>query len=194
MARTIPYLLVWFRLLLAPGFWIGYALSVDQRIFAVMLMAGIVSDIFDGVLARRWGTSEPRLRRFDSNTDSVFYGCSGLVGVLLHADFLRPWRTGLLVMFALLIAQNIIHGIRYRQQPSPSYHMWSGKLWSIALVVALISLFLGTPSAWAIDAVIALGILNCVEAIIASLILSKPMTDINTLWHAIQIARAEKQP
>jgi CDP-diacylglycerol--glycerol-3-phosphate 3-phosphatidyltransferase len=191
VARTIPYLLVWFRLLLAPGFWIGYALGIDERIFAVMLVAGIVSDIYDGVLARRWGTSTPTLRRFDSNTDSIFYGCAGLVGVFLHAAFLAPWRTGLLVMFAFQIAQNLIHGFRYRQQPS--YHMWSGKLWSIALVVALISLFLGTPSAWAVDAVVALGIFNCVEASIASLILSKPLTDINTLYHAILIARAERR-
>ncbi|MEI9998573.1 MAG: hypothetical protein WDO13_05100 [Verrucomicrobiota bacterium] len=31
-----------------------------------LLLAGLVSDIFDGVLARRWKTSTPALRRFDS--------------------------------------------------------------------------------------------------------------------------------
>ena len=184
----VPYFLVFFRLSLAPGFWLAYVLHAEGWIYAAMLLAGIFSDVFDGVLARRWKTSTPGLRRLDSNVDTAFYGCAGTVCVLLHADDVQPWQVGLAIMFALLIAQNLVHGYRYVQQPS--YHLWSGKLWSIALVVALIGLFLGYPSAWALHAVVFLGIWNSVEAMIASLILSKPMTDVNTLYHAIKLARA----
>jgi CDP-diacylglycerol---glycerol-3-phosphate 3-phosphatidyltransferase len=184
----IPYSLVWFRLLLAPAFWVGYALGADHRLYAGLLIAGIVSDIFDGVLARRWKTSTPKLRRFDSNVDSLFYGSSAILAASLFPAYLKPWWTGFLVMFLFLIAQNVVHGLRFREQPA--YHMWSGKLWSIAIVVALTCLFLGRPPGWALDAIVVLGIYNCIEAMIASLILPRPMVDIPTVFHAIKIAKA----
>jgi CDP-diacylglycerol--glycerol-3-phosphate 3-phosphatidyltransferase len=185
----IPWLLVWLRLLLTPCFIIGYFVGAPGWLYVVMLLVGILSDIFDGVLARRWGTSTPALRRFDSNTDTLFYGCSGLTAVLLNAAYLRPWWLGLLLMFGLMFAQNVLNGIRYRVQPS--YHFYSGKLWSIVLVVTLSGLFLKRPLDWAIDGNIVLGIYNSVEGIIASLILSRPVTDIPTVFHAVKIARAE---
>lgn len=185
----IPYLLVWFRLALAPGFLVGYWVGADQRLYVGLLLAGIVSDIFDGVLARRWKCSTPRLRRLDSNVDTIFYGCAGLVGVILHADFIKPWRIGLLIMFLLLIAQNVINGLRYGRQPS--YHMWSGKTWSVMIIVALIGFFLGRPSGWALDVVVGLGIYNSIEGIVASLILPRPLADIPSVFHAINLARAD---
>jgi phosphatidylglycerophosphate synthase len=183
----IPYSLVWFRLLLAPVFVAGYFLDASPWLCVALLVAGIISDIFDGVLARRWGTSTLLLRRCDSNVDMVFYGVAGVIAVLLHAAWLAPWWFGLAAMFGFMIAQSVVNGVRFRQQPA--YHMWSGKLWSIVLVVALIGLFLGRPMAWSIDALLALAIWNSIEGIIASLILPRPMADIPTVFHAIRIAR-----
>jgi len=70
--------------------------------------------------------------------------------------------------------------------------MWSGKLWSIALVIAMISLFLGDPSIWALNITITLAIYNSIEGIIASFISPKPLTDVPTIFHVIQIVRADK--
>jgi phosphatidylglycerophosphate synthase len=185
--QWIPFALVWFRLALAPIFAASAILQAPPWLYVAVLLAGIVSDIFDGVLARRWGTSTPLLRRCDSNVDTVFYGFAGVTAVLLHAAWLSPWRFGLAAMFLLMIAQNAINGVKFRQQPA--YHMWSGKLWSIVLVIALISLFVDTPSVWAVNGLIALGIYNSIESIIASLILPRPMVDIPTVFHAVSIAK-----
>jgi phosphatidylglycerophosphate synthase len=190
MRTWFPFGLVGFRLLLAPLFIVGLLSGVPPWFYVALLLAGIGSDIFDGVLARRWGTSTPSLRRFDSNVDSVFYGLAGVTVVFIHAAYLSPWRGGLSAMFLFMIAQNVVNGIRYRRQPA--YHMWSGKLWSIVLVVALVGLFLNRPCAWAIDGLIALGIYNAIEGMVASLVLAKPMTDIPTMFHAIRIASAKK--
>lgn len=183
----IPYALVSFRLLMAPGFWLAYCLGATGSTYVAMMVAGIVSDIYDGVLARRWGTSTPRLRRFDSNTDTLFWGCAGMVAVLLHPEVVRPWFCGIATMFALMIAQNVVNGFRYNVQPS--YHFYSGKAWSIALLIVLIGAFTGTPLAWVMDVMIMLGVVNSIEGVIASLILSAPMTDIPTVFHAMGIAR-----
>jgi CDP-diacylglycerol---glycerol-3-phosphate 3-phosphatidyltransferase len=186
----IPYAMVWFRLALAPIFAANYFIDGPAWVYVVALLGGMISDIYDGVLARRWGTSTPLLRRCDSNVDTIFYGFAGTVAVLHQAAWLSPWRYGIALMFLLMVAQNVINGVKFRQQPA--YHMWSGKLWSIVLVIALISLFVNTPSAWAVTGLIVLGIYNSIEGIIASLILPKPMVDIPTVFHAMRIAANEK--
>jgi phosphatidylglycerophosphate synthase len=186
----IPFVLVWIRLALSPCFLIGYFAGGPGWLYVTMLLVGIVSDIFDGVLARRWNCVTPGLRRFDSNVDTLFYGLAGVTAVLLRSAFLSPWLIGFAVMFGLFLTQNVINGIRYGRQPS--YHMWSGKLWSIALVVALTGLFINRPAAWAIDLVIVLGIYNSLEGIIASLISDKPVTDVRSVFDVIQLVVEDK--
>jgi len=187
-----PYLLVFFRLTLAPAFWIAYFLNSPPWLYVTFLLAGIFSDIFDGILARRWGTSTPHLRRLDSNVDTLFYGCSGLVAVLLQAAWLHPWFFPLLVMFLFMVIHNLVALVRYGRQ-QPSYHMYSGKLWSIVLVVTLITLFLGHPSVWALNATIFLGLYNSTEGILASLISPKPLTDVPSIFHVLKIVRTHKE-
>ena len=186
----IPWILLWFRLSLAPLFPIGYLLRADGRFYAGLLLAGIVSDIFDGVLARRWKSSTPSLRRCDGNVDTIFYSSAGLTAVTLHGSYLTPWIWGLAVMFSFMVTQNMVNIVKYGRQPS--YHMYSGKLWGIFLVTALIGLFLDRPWIWALDGMVVLGIYNSLEDIIASLVLPTPMTDIPTVFHAIKLARAGK--
>ena len=192
LPALIPYLLVFLRLSLAPCFWLAYFLHAPPWLYVTLLLAGIISDIFDGILARRWGTSTPRLRRLDSNVDTLFYGCSGLVAVLLQADWLRAWFVSLLIMFVFMVVHNFIALVRYGRQ-QPSYHMYSGKLWSIVLVVTLISLYLNTPSAWALNTMIFLGLYNSTEGILASLISPKPLTDVPSIFHVLKIVRADKK-
>jgi len=83
--KYIPWALVWFRLSLAPIFPVGCILGANGGLYVGLLLAGIVSDIFDGVLARRWKCSAPALRRADSNVDTVFYSAAGLTAVALQA-------------------------------------------------------------------------------------------------------------
>ena len=62
-----------------------------------MIAAGFLSDVYDGILARRWGTETAALRVADSAADTVFY-----LGVL-SAVIARHWPV-LRDRLALLIA------------------------------------------------------------------------------------------
>ncbi len=182
----IPWVLIWFRLSLALLFPLGYFCGAEGWLYVGTLLAGIFSDIFDGILARRWKSSTPALRRTDGNVDTIFYSSAGIVAVMLNIGYLAPWKTALGLMFLFMVAQNLVNILKYGKQPS--YHMWSGKLWSIFLVAALIGLFTNHPSGWVLGVMVGLAIYNSTEDIIASLILPGPMTDIPTVFHAIKLA------
>src|SRR5579883_1741307 len=71
-----PLSLTVFRLLLGPVM-IGLALRMpgSGAWLVVCLYAAILSDIFDGILARHLKVATPSLRRFDSQTDLLFWLC-----------------------------------------------------------------------------------------------------------------------
>ena len=72
----LPYILILFRFLLAPTIlWIAYATpeSVARPAIVIAIVVGLLSDIFDGIIARHRGISTVKMRRLDSQTDLVFW-------------------------------------------------------------------------------------------------------------------------
>ena len=70
----IPKGLILFRFLLAPVILaLAYFIGENSKIIIVVLMyLGLISDIFDGIIARRQNSSTEKLRRLDSQTDMIF--------------------------------------------------------------------------------------------------------------------------
>lgn len=153
--------------------------------FAACLVAALLSDIFDGVIARRLDVATPALRRLDSIADSIFYAAAIYVVWVLNPqvilDHLGP--------LALLLA---LEGIRYafdfwKFRREASYHMWSSKLWGLVLFVAFFAvLVLDRAEPW-VAAAIWLGILADTEGLLISAVLPNWKNDVPTLFHALRI-------
>ena len=70
---ALPYALTLLRLLLAPVLvWMVYA-QAPGLAFAGVIVTAFVSDVFDGVVARKLGVATAELRLLDSRVDLVFY-------------------------------------------------------------------------------------------------------------------------
>ncbi|HEY8616834.1 CDP-alcohol phosphatidyltransferase family protein [Phenylobacterium sp.] len=71
--QAVPRLLIWFRLAAGLAMLaLAAAFDHEARAAAVVLLGlGVLSDIFDGVIARRLGVATAELRTFDSRTDLV---------------------------------------------------------------------------------------------------------------------------
>lgn len=61
------------RLLLGPIALACALTNVPRWIYLPILVAGTLSDIYDGILARSFGVATPALRRYDSVTDVIYY-------------------------------------------------------------------------------------------------------------------------
>jgi len=71
--QQIPWLMATGRALLGPVLVIGEKCGWNGFTLAALIVTALLSDIFDGVLARRWGCDTAAVRLFDSMADTFFY-------------------------------------------------------------------------------------------------------------------------
>ncbi|RYF19418.1 MAG: CDP-alcohol phosphatidyltransferase family protein, partial [Flavobacteriales bacterium] len=72
---SLPYLLILFRFLLAPTIlFMAWRMGESAtNLILVLMFLGLMSDIFDGIIARKQQISTEKMRRLDSQTDLVFW-------------------------------------------------------------------------------------------------------------------------
>jgi CDP-diacylglycerol--glycerol-3-phosphate 3-phosphatidyltransferase len=73
MKRCLPLALTTLRLLLGPLALFCALRGVARFVYLPILIVRTLSDIFDGILARRLGVATARLRRYDSVTHVIYY-------------------------------------------------------------------------------------------------------------------------
>ena len=188
MLRAIPWSMIVFRALLAPllvaaALW----LPAPQLWLGAMIAAGFLSDVYDGVLARRWGTDTAALRIADSAVDTVFYLGVLAAVIIRHGPVLRE-RIWLLA--AVLVLEGLRMGfdwLKFRRMAS--YHSYAAKLWGVLLAVSTIALLCFDRGFWLLTAALIWGVLCDLEGLAMSALLPVWKHDVKTLGRAIELRR-----
>ena len=154
---------------------------------AILLVIGFLSDVFDGVIARRTGTATPILRRLDSMVDTVFYLGIAIAAWLLHRAELHPLLPLMLLVIGTELATNALCWLRFRREAS--YHAWSARMFGVLLFAALLLLFAAGSPALILPAII-VGLLSHAENAAITLTLPEWRYDVRSLFAAWQIRRA----
>lgn len=188
MVAYIPGALVAFRALVsALLIWDAWDGTVSNW-FLAGFVAAFLSDVFDGIIARRLGVSTSRLRYADTWADIALY-----VAVLASAWLVH--RERLLALgwpFALLLASTLVSWgadlLKYKRLSS--YHPWSAKAWGITLAIATVALFGWNYTGWAMWLMIGVGVLSNLECIGITLVLPRWTHDVPSLAHALRLRAA----
>ena len=141
--KWIPALLVAARVVLAPV--IAWLLMEHRAAFAGWLyIAAVLSDIYDGVIARRLGVSTLRLRIADGCADVWLFVCL-LAGLWFgYRPLILPlaWPFGI-AMFLQALSWAFCF---WRFGQMTSYHSFLAKLTGLSLLISILALlFTGTP-------------------------------------------------
>jgi CDP-diacylglycerol--glycerol-3-phosphate 3-phosphatidyltransferase len=185
--KWIPALLIALRVVMAPV--IAGLLMEHRAAFAGWLyVAAVLSDIFDGVIARRLGIVTLRLRLADGWADLWLYLCL-LAGLWVGY---RAWISPLAWPFEIAVALQIVSWAfcLCRFGKMTSYHSLLAKLTALALMIGILILLLtGTRLALAI----ALWIfaLNLLEEIAMTAILHRYHHDVWNLPAALRLRRED---
>jgi CDP-diacylglycerol--glycerol-3-phosphate 3-phosphatidyltransferase len=156
--------------------------------FGACLVIAFLSDVFDGIIARRLNVATPLLRRLDSVADSFFYVAALFAGWYLHRGLLVGHLTALGVLIGLEMTRYAVDWKRFGREAA--YHMWSSKLWGVALFAGFFAVLVWGAGGWPVSLAIDVGILADVEGLAISLILREWKNDVPTFVHALRIRRA----
>jgi phosphatidylglycerophosphate synthase len=189
LLTKIPLALTALRACLGPLVLLLAILWPNQIAFGICLTIAFLSDIFDGIIARRLNIATEGLRRLDSIADSIFYVAAAGAAWLLHPQAILDRIQPILVLIALEIVRYVFDYYKYRRETS--YHMWSSKLWGIFLFIGFMSLLAFNDQGIFVTLFIYIGILADIEGLAISLTLKKWTHDVPTIFHALRLRAAQ---
>jgi CDP-diacylglycerol--glycerol-3-phosphate 3-phosphatidyltransferase len=154
---------------------------------AIAISLALLSDIFDGILARRWGVDTERLRRWDTRVDIFFYLCVLIVVLLLFpAAIYRRWLL-LAAVITAEVLQQAFAAVKYGRHSS--YHSIFAKTWGLLLAAAAIALLGFGVDNWLLDLALGWGILCNLQGLIMTLVLPGWHRDVPSIFHALRLRR-----
>lgn len=180
MKRQLPFALTTLRLLLGPVALAAAFVNAPRWIFLPLLVAGTLSDIFDGILARQLGVATPALRRYDSITDVIYYlFILGALWRLCHPIILRNlWAVG--VVLGTEAGSILVCAVKFGKYPAT--HSWLAKFYGLCLLGGLVALLAFDAGNWAVImlAIVAAG--TNAEIILLHLLAKTPPVDVRSIF------------
>ncbi len=180
----LPSILVGIRLAIAPLLLLD---AWDRHIgswFLTGYIVAVLSDIFDGIIARRLGVSTVRLRQADSWADICLYLCIAASAWWIYPQLIIDFKVPLLLAAIAQVSLYAIGWIKFRK--FPSFHTYTAKIWGLALLVATVRLF-GFNDASFLWLAIGMCLINSIEEIAMTLILTEWQCDVLSIFAAIDL-------
>ena len=180
MKRHLPFALTTLRLLLGPVALACALTNVPRWIFLPILVTGTLSDIYDGILARRYGVATPALRRYDSVTDVIYYL------FILAAAFLlcKPVVTQNWLLIALIMLSEagtiLVSYVRFGKYPAT--HSYLAKFYGLCLLAVLIVLLVFNAGSWVIMALTGVALVTNLEIIAIHCLMKTPPVDVKSIF------------
>lgn len=187
--NKIPFVLILFRFLLAPIIiLLAYLLKENSRLIIVILIfLGLLSDIFDGIIARKLGVSSVKLRRLDSQVDLIFWIAVMYTCYVLNPELIIQNKIGLII---LLVMEFLCYALSYiRFSKETCTHAFLSKIWGLCLFVAFVSIIGFGYGGITLKLAIYWGIISQLDVIFIILIIPKWQNDIPSCYHAFLIKK-----
>lgn len=190
MTRSlVPNLLSALRIALMPAVLLT-AVGGSKQWFTGLLITALLTDAFDGYLARKLKAESELGRKLDSFADYLVM-ITGIAGIaLLWPDIMRrelAWvTTGLVAFFAV-----VIYGF-VRLGRAPCYHTWASKILAVACGPSLVPL-LAEWSAVPFHTVMSLLVLCGLEEISIAVLVPWQVGEVPTVWHAWRLRREARR-
>ena len=186
---NIPIALILFRLFLAPIILgLAYFIGDSARLIIVVLMfLGLISDILDGIIARKQGVSSAKLRRMDSQTDMIFWLSLGFATWILFPQLIADNSIIIWTILAMELACYLISFVKFKRETCT--HAFLSKLWGLTLLIAFTSLIGFNHAGIPFTVAIVMGLISHIDRILITLILPRWTHDIPSAYHAYLIRR-----
>lgn len=150
---------------------------------AGLLALGVLTDVFDGIIARHLNVSTEKLRRLDSSVDQVFWALVLVATYLARPEFFAHNAAKLWVLLALEGLTYAVSFLKFRKEVAT--HSWGAKAWVLVSFAALLQILSTGDSQVLFSACFWFGVLSRVEIVAILLLLRRWANDVPTAYHAL---------
>jgi CDP-diacylglycerol--glycerol-3-phosphate 3-phosphatidyltransferase len=184
---SAPEALIAFRAACAPAMFVLACFGVPGPLLAAILFAGFLSDVLDGIVARRQGIATAGLRHADTLVDTVFYITASVALRIAVPDVFLGSGAALVVMIAVHVSRTTFELTKYGR--IASYHMWSSKTLGVLLLVTMTTVFVTLRPNALVAVTLWVGVANELEGFTASIFLPRWTADVPSVVHAYRLSR-----
>jgi CDP-diacylglycerol--glycerol-3-phosphate 3-phosphatidyltransferase len=123
--RHVPIALIYSRLFIGVFLFVFSFLHWQHfNVLAIVLFAaGLLSDIFDGIIARRLGVSTQKMRRLDSLIDQIFWCLTAAAAFVQCPQFFYDNYIKLAILLSVEALTYLVSFIKFKKKlphmPSP---------------------------------------------------------------------------
>ncbi|MCP9768075.1 CDP-alcohol phosphatidyltransferase family protein [Lacihabitans sp. LS3-19] len=190
--NKIPIALIIIRLILGFLVIIISVLKIQNyNIIAVsLLLFGLLTDIFDGIIARKLNISTQFLRRMDSSVDQVFFISMAIATYIQCPIFFENNSSKLTILIGFEILTYIVSFLKFRKEIAT--HSIGAKIWTLVLFATLVEIILNCESGLIFTVCFWLGIITRIEIISIILVLKTWTNDVPSLYHAIRLRQGKE--
>ncbi|TKC06916.1 CDP-alcohol phosphatidyltransferase family protein [Pedobacter frigoris] len=187
----IPISLIYSRLLFSVVILLLSFTQPDhfRLIINTLLIIGLLTDVFDGIIARMLNISTVKLRRLDSFIDQVFW-LSALVGAYVTCS--QFFKENAVLLGMLLGAEALTYIVSYLKfKKEVATHAILSKVWTLTILATLIQIISTCDSSWLFITCFYMGMITRMEIIAILFIISKWENDVPSLYHAVLIRKGK---
>lgn len=179
--KNIPFLLIYSRILF--GILIGLLAFLKMSHYAewivTFMVIGLLTDVFDGIIARKMGVSSEKLRIWDSGVDQFFWLIILASIFYLNIAFVKANLLWITILLLLEITTYLISYFKFKKPIAT--HSILAKFWALSLLWFLIDLVLHNFSTFPFAICMVLGIISRLEIISIILSMKKWATDVPSI-------------
>jgi len=178
--KHTPFALTTLRLLLGPAAILCAISGVDRWVYLPILVVGTLSDIFDGIIARRLGVATPALRRYDSVTDIIYYVfVLAALCVVRKPAIVQSW----LPIALLVTSEAVVIAVSFtRFRKYPAAHSYLAKFYGLCMLAALVLFFVFDASAWCLIVLAVVALVANGEIVAIHLLSKAPPVDVRSIF------------
>lgn len=186
---SAPEVLIAFRAACAPAVFVLACFGFRGRVLAAVLLAAFLSDVFDGIVARRMGRATDGLRHADTLADTAFYVAAAAALWVAVPTVFEDAGLPLALVIAIHVSRKTFELAKFGR--IASYHMWSSKALGVLLVIAMTTVFLTERPSALVLVTLWFSAANELEGFFASALLPVWTADVPSALHALRLARID---
>jgi phosphatidylglycerophosphate synthase len=189
--RAIPYILIYSRL--AMGGLLLILSSIHFTSYSVvaiiLLITAVVTDIFDGIIARQLNVSTQRMRRMDSAVDQVFWILTLVSTFIYCKNFFIENLTEIALLLGLEFLTYLVCYLKFRKEVAT--HAIASKIWTLSMLALIVQVTIDCSSTVLFQVCFYLGVASRLEIVAILLLLKEWTSDVPTFYHAILLRKGK---